>query len=113
MNNTLLNSWKSYLPFIIVGFLAFLVYELYAFIDGLLGAIILYVLLRPMMKRLVAKRWRKGLAATTLMLSSFVIIVIPILIICYLIISKMTVAFGQAASLVDTFHSFNERIRGY
>jgi predicted PurR-regulated permease PerM len=112
MNNAPLYSWKSYLPFVIAGFLVFLVYELYAFIDGLLGAIILYVLLRPLMKRLIAKRWRKGLAAAVLMISSFIIIVIPILFMSYLIISKMMVAFSESASVVNGFHSFDERIKG-
>ncbi|MBK7430276.1 MAG: hypothetical protein IPI62_04895 [Bacteroidetes bacterium] len=42
------------------------------FLDGFLGAIILYVLFRPLMLRLVeVKKWKKGLAATTILIISF------------------------------------------
>jgi len=113
MNDAPLRSWKSYLPFIIAGFLLLLTYELYEFIDGLLGAVILYVLLRPLMRWLIGKRWRKGLAAAVLMVASFVVVIIPVLFICYLFISKMTVIFSQSNFIVQTFHSFDVKIKSY
>src|SRR5690348_4799643 len=92
------HSWKPYIPFVVAGFLVFLAYELYPFIDGLLGAIILYVLLRPLMRHLVERRhWRKGLAAIILMIGSFLIVLLPILWFSYLFISKITFIFSESS----------------
>src|SRR5258706_1085228 len=108
MTNNKTHSWKPYIPFVLAGFLVFLVYELNPFIDGLLGSIILYVLLRPLMRYLIEKKWRKGLAASLLMLGSFVIVLLPVLWFSYLFISKMTTILGESSSVIQTFHSLDE-----
>src|SRR4051812_11122374 len=111
MINAKVNSMKRYIPFIIAGFVIFLVYELYPFIDGLLGAIILYVLLRPLMQRLIKRKWRKGLAAPLLMIASFVAVLLPVFWLSYLFVSKMTVIFSESSFIVQTFHSLDEKIQ--
>ncbi len=60
----------------IIGFLIFI--ELLPYLSGVLGAITIYVLMRGWMAKLVKKGWNKSLAASFLMLLSFVGILIPI-----------------------------------
>ncbi|MEO8932759.1 MAG: AI-2E family transporter [Xanthomarina sp.] len=52
--------------------------EMIPYFSGVLGAITLYVLLRKLMSKLLRRRWNPILAAISLMLLSFVSILIPI-----------------------------------
>jgi predicted PurR-regulated permease PerM len=61
---------------LMVGMLIFK--EMMPYLSGILGAITIYVLLRRAMDFLVYKKWSPGLAATFLMLISFVCILLPV-----------------------------------
>lgn len=53
--------------------------EMLPYLSGVLGAITFYILLRKLMKKLVRTyNWKPALAAITLMVGSFVIILIPL-----------------------------------
>ncbi|WP_178989237.1 AI-2E family transporter [Winogradskyella schleiferi] len=53
--------------------------EVIPYLSGVLGAITFYILLRNLMKKLVTKhQWKPTLAAITLMLGSFIIILVPL-----------------------------------
>lgn len=52
--------------------------EMMPYLSGVLGTITLYVLLKGPMKRLVARGWGPNVAAVTLMLVSFITILLPL-----------------------------------
>lgn len=73
------------------------------FMDGFLGAVILYVLFRPMMRRLVEKRkWKPGLSAISILLLSFFIVLIPVYLIVSMIIPRVYIMFSSGSLLVDS-----------
>ena len=54
--------------------------EIVPYLTGVLGAITFYILLKNLMKKMVSQyKWRPSLAATLLMIGSFVVILIPII----------------------------------
>ena len=63
-------------------------YTLKPFLDAILGAIILYVLFRPLMRRLVEqKKWKKGMAALFIIFISLILVMIPIMAMSYMTVS--------------------------
>lgn len=72
-----------------IGFAIF--YELRPFLGGFLGALTLYILLRPAMQYLHKKRkWPKALAATVLILASILLLIVPIGGVAQLLYSKLS-----------------------
>jgi Predicted permease len=70
-----------------------ILYELRAFMSGFLGALTLYVLLRPGMLRLTEReryRWPKPLAAVCLLLLALVVLIIPMGLIVEMLYSKIS-----------------------
>lgn len=62
---------------ILTGSLIFI--EIRPYLTGVLGALTFYILLRNLMKKLTSNyKWKRSLAAITLLLGSFVIILIPL-----------------------------------
>lgn len=104
MRRSPLAKINEYFPLILIClFSVVLIFELYQFLNAFLGAIIMYVLLRPLQVRLTQrKNWKKGLAAITLMLLSFIIILVPIFGFSYLLISKMSVMFNESSFFFQT-----------
>ena len=99
---------------IIFLFAAGLLYMLRSFLNAFLGAVILYVLFRPLMIYLVEKKkWRKGLASLTLLLVSFLIVMLPIFAISYMLISKLTLFFSDTSMMLRMMNSIDESIRNY
>ncbi len=88
----------------------FLAYFLRDFLTPFLGAIIFYVVFRPYMDKLATERnWSPPLAATVLMLTSFVIILIPIMVLSYLLYEKVSMALTNPDSLMAMVEVFNEQ----
>ena len=113
MNNSRLSNWKHYFPLVLIAIISvFLLIELNQFLNAFLGAIIMYVLLRPLMQKLMLhKKWKHGMAAITLMLGSFIIILLPVLGFSYLFVSKMTVMFSDSSFFLRTMRTFDEKFR--
>jgi predicted PurR-regulated permease PerM len=113
MTNSRLSNWKHYFPLVLIAIISgFLLFELNQFLNAFLGAIIMYVLLRPLMKKLMLhKKWKHGMAAVTLMLGSFIIILLPVLGFSYMFISKMNVMFSDSSFFLKTMRSFDEKFR--
>ena len=81
-----------------------ILYELRAFTSGFLGAVTLYVLLRPYMQRLTERyRWPKSLAAICLLILAFVVLLIPTGLIVEMLYTKIS---GWNISM----HSLKEEI---
>jgi predicted PurR-regulated permease PerM len=58
----------------------------------------------------VKKKWKKGWAATALMLASFVAILVPVFGFSYLLISKLNLLSGDSSFLIQTIKSLDEKI---
>ncbi|EPR72959.1 putative membrane protein [Winogradskyella psychrotolerans RS-3] len=71
---------------------------------GVLGAITFYILLRKPMKRLVNHySWKPALAAMTLMLGSFILIMIPLTGFGIMLGNKISDVAGNSEKVIDAF----------
>ena len=85
---------------ILLGLVLFL--ELKDFLPAFLGALTLYVICRRWMFVLVFKRkWKKGLAAFTLMFITFLILLLPIWILIRMMTTKVSYAIQHSDELVQ------------
>lgn len=86
-------------------------FTLQLFLDGFLGAIILYVLFRPMMRNLVEHRkWSKTLAATMILTISFFIVLIPIYFMVSLIVPKISMLFSSGSITMEAIKGLDVRV---
>lgn len=83
---------KKYLfLFLLIALGSFLLFELGQFIPSALGAIVFYILFKPMMVRLVERhKLKKALVAIIIIIISFVIAVLPVYFIVSLVVEKIT-----------------------
>jgi predicted PurR-regulated permease PerM len=81
--------------------------ELQFFIPALLGAYTLYILLRKYMFILTARyKWKKGLTAAFLMLLSFLIILLPIMILVNMMTTKVTFAVEHSQAVLSKIQQY-------
>lgn len=89
----------------------FLFWQLSSFLPALLGAVTLYILLqRPMNYLVDRKRWNKGLAATCLMLSSFIIVLLPVSLFVNVLYNKIDFAVQHSNEVIAGLKAFIEHI---
>lgn len=75
---------------LLVFLFVFLFQQMSAFLPAFLGAMTFYILLRKKMALLVEKRkWKKGLAAGLLLLISFLIVLVPIIVLVNILSGKI------------------------
>jgi len=75
---------------LLILFMGILIFrELLPYLSGVLGAITIYVLMRPLMAKLLRKRWKPDLAAVVLMLLSFIGILVPVTGIIFMLGNKI------------------------
>jgi predicted PurR-regulated permease PerM len=90
---------------------ALLCFELANFLPALLGAITLYVICRRWMYILVFKRkWKKGRAATVLMIVTFLVIMCPIYILISMMTSKIAYAIEHSNELIASINKLISNI---
>lgn len=78
--------------------------EMLPYLSGVLGAITFYILLRKLMKRLVNEyNWNPTLAALTLMLSSFIIIMVPLTGFGIMLGNKISDVASNSEKVIDAF----------
>lgn len=75
--------------------------EMMPYLSGVLGAITIYVIMRKWMIKLVHKGWHPSLAASFLMLCSFVGILIPVTGIIIMLTNKVGNAVRKSEKFVD------------
>lgn len=82
------------------------------FLDGFLGAIILYVLFRPMMRKLIeVRKWKKGLAALSILTLSFFIVLIPVYFIASLLIPRIYIIFSNGSLTMEALQKADSQIQ--
>lgn len=80
----------------------FLFLQLASFLPALLGAVTFYVLMRKAMNFLVVKKhWNKSLAATMLMLVSFIVVLLPVSLLVNVLYSKIDYAIQNSNQVID------------
>jgi len=69
----------------------FLLYALSGLFSSILGAIVLFTIFRPVYLYLVeTRRWNKSLVAILVILTSLIVIVIPLMSLCIMMVSKIS-----------------------
>src|SRR5580693_6784681 len=90
---------------ILIGIILFL--QLQSFIPALLGSYTMYVLLKKWMFILTGRyKWRKSLTVVFLMLISFVVILLPIVLLFNMMSSKINFAIQHASNVLNTIQKF-------
>jgi len=79
--------------------------EMLPYFSGVLGAITIYVLMRPWMTKLLKKGWNKDLAAGSLMLMSFIGILLPVAGIVLMLGNKIGQAVQNSEKVVKALKS--------
>jgi predicted PurR-regulated permease PerM len=106
------SKWPLAIFLIVFGI--FLLYTLQGFIVAFLGALIFYVLFRPFMMFLSErKKWKKGLAAITILLLSLLVVVLPIILVSYMIVPKVTLFFSDTSMVMKLFRDIDEKITSF
>ncbi len=89
----------------------FLFLQLSSFLPALLGAVTLYILLQKPMGWLVEKkRWGKGLAASCLMLGSFLMVLLPVTLFVNVLYTKIDFAIQHSNEVITGLKVFIEHI---
>ncbi len=104
MSNVIDQNRVRQLFFIVIilmlGVLLFI--ELQSFLPAMLGAITIYILLHKWMNWLTEKKkWNKSLAAVSLMLFSFIVILLPVGLLANMLSAKITYAIQHSAELIE------------
>jgi len=90
---------------------AFLIYSLRNFVTSFLGAIIFYVLFKPMAHHLISKKhWKKTATAWLIILISFLLVVVPLSGLIYLVISKVSNMFGDSSGIATVVNLLDEKM---
>jgi predicted PurR-regulated permease PerM len=100
---------------LLISSLAFLLFNnLKEFLPGLLGAITIYILSRKFYFYLtVRQKWHKGLAATTVIVASFLLIIVPIATLIEMLSSKAVTMFENKSELLDGIKAIAEKVKQY
>ncbi|WP_405605193.1 AI-2E family transporter [Polaribacter sp. Asnod1-A03] len=77
--------------------------ELIPYLSGVLGAITIYVLLRKWMIALLKKNWNPSIAATLIIIVSFIGILLPISGILFMLANKVSSLVSNSEEIVETF----------
>jgi len=78
--------------------------EIIPYLTGVLGAITFYILLKNIMKKLVSQyHWRPSLAAATLMLGSFVVILMPLIGFGVMLGNKISDTVRNSEKVINAF----------
>lgn len=97
---------------IILALFIFLFISLKNIFNAFLGAIIFYVLFKPMMHYLINERkWHKALAATLIIFISFLLVIVPLSSLGYILFSKVGSVINDPSSLLQGIRDFDDRIR--
>lgn len=103
-NNTLKQIFFL-LVIILLGIILFI--QLKTFLPALMGSYTLYVILRKYMFILQARyKWKKVLAASVLMLLSFIIILLPIFLLINMMSSKISFAVQHSSQVLTSIKGF-------
>jgi len=77
-----------------------------SFLPSFLGAVTFYVLMRRLMRRMLEEKWKPATAALLLMLTSFLIILLPVFIFVNAVSTKVGYVISHATELTGSLIGF-------
>jgi len=81
---------RQFFTLLLIVLMAILIFMgLAPYLSGVLGAITLYIIMKGWMRKLVQKGWKPALAASYLMLISFIGIIVPVALVILMLSSKV------------------------
>lgn len=102
---------RQILVLLILGIIGLLIFaELLPYLSGVLGAITIYVLMHKWMAKLVKKGWKPSLAASFLMIISFIGILIPIAGMIFMMRNKINHAINNSEKLFSALQDHIQTI---
>lgn len=109
------NGLKQVILLLLIAFIGIvLIWQLQYFIPGFLGAVTLYILLRHYYFNLTIKRkWKKWIAAITLIAACVIIFVIPVWLLVRLLMPQFNYAFQHSGELVAQADHIVTLVREY
>lgn len=112
MHETISDTIKQASFYLLLVFLAvFLFLQLSSFLPALLGAVTLFILMKNLMNYLVLKKkWNTGLAATCLMLLSFLIFLLPATMFVNILYTKIDYAVVNSNNVLLGLKLFIQKI---
>ena len=75
--------------------------EILPYMSGILGAVTFYILLKGLMKKMLNKGWNATFSVSILMLSSFILILVPVLGIILMLSSKVSKAIQNSEKVIE------------
>ncbi|WP_233522276.1 AI-2E family transporter [Chitinophaga silvatica] len=88
--------------------------ETYTYFPGFLGAVTFYVICRKYMFRLnEQKKWNKSLAASVLIILSFLIILLPVGMLINLLTSRIAYAANHSGDLINSLKGLSAQLDEY
>jgi predicted PurR-regulated permease PerM len=94
---------------ILVGGIIF--FSLINFFADFLGALIIFVLFRPVTKYLIEKRkWKRGLTSLLIMLITIMLLVVPLILLFNMFIPKLQHLFSDSSVITQTFQTLDNRV---
>src|SRR5688500_18864211 len=94
---------------LLLGYVLFV--ELKLFVPAFLGALTFYVLMRKWMFRMIyVRKWKPGAAAAVLMITSFIVIMVPIWMVVNLMRPKIAFAIEHSSEIMPKVNAFLQNI---
>ena len=110
LENARINKALAVTSLILFG--ALLVYLLHDFINAFLGAVIFYLLFKKFMVYLTEKKnWKPGLAATVIIILSFLIVLLPVFSTAFMVYSKVSTLASNPDAILEMFENLNIKVK--
>ncbi len=91
-----------------------LFWKLSVFIPALLGALTLYVIMRPAVIFLVYKKgWKRWIVALLLILVSMIVLIVPMFLVGNMMTEKITFAIKHSGAIIDSLKKVIEEIKQF
>ncbi|MFD2101786.1 AI-2E family transporter [Flagellimonas iocasae] len=98
---------------IIVLLFALIFKEIAEYLPGVLGALTLYVIFKKPMEWLMARNWSTSVAAITLMVTSFIVILLPVIAVILMLGSRIKDAIEGPPKIMDTLKEYLQKVQDY
>jgi predicted PurR-regulated permease PerM len=86
-------------------------FSLIDFFADFLGALIIYVLFRPITKYLIEKRkWKRGLTSLVVMLITILLLVVPLTLLFNMFIPKLQHLFSDSSVITQTLQTLDNKV---
>jgi len=89
----------------------FLFLKMFSFVSAFLGAVVFYIMLRPLFYYLHdRKKWNKALTASVLMLLSFLVLLLPVFTVIYMMKDKVYYLFDHSNEIIAGLRSLSDSV---